>query len=79
MKNDEYINEVEIDFTPFFKTLETKGISQSSLSKDYELSTATLYRLRHNQNLLLSTVGHIMNVIGTDDINDVVRLMVHKY
>ncbi len=78
MRNDFLLNEVEIDYTPFFETIKHKGLTQSALIKKYDLSAATVYRLRNNNNMTLAALGHVMNVIGTDDINEVVRLVIRQ-
>ncbi|MBR0417762.1 MAG: hypothetical protein IJI66_01180 [Erysipelotrichaceae bacterium] len=77
MKNN-YLNDSQIDYAPFFKTLDEKNITQSQFVKNYDVSAATLNRMRHNYNMTLAAVGHVMNVIGIDDIDDVFRLMIKE-
>ena len=61
-------------YEPFFETLKKKGISQSQLIKKYDVSAGTINRMKHNKNMTLAALGHIMNVIGVSKLSDVLRI-----
>lgn len=73
-KEDKEINEVSMDYKPFFKNLKNNGLSQNRLKEEYEISSATLQRMKRGQNMTLATAGRLMKIIGIDDINEFVNL-----
>ena len=74
--NDD-LNEVVIDYENFFKTIRDKELSQNDLLRNYGIPMATMYRLRHNQNLTIQTLAQIMKLIHTDRIEDVVTIILN--
>ena len=48
-----------ITFDPFWKTLETKQISQYQLLKKYQISTGTLDAIRKNKSITLNTLNNL--------------------
>lgn len=52
-----------ISYTPFWKTLKNKGISQYMLTNDYEISKSLLQRMRNNESITLSTVQNLCNIL----------------
>ena len=73
MKEDN-INEITLDFQPFYDSLARAGISQNRLKTRYEISGATLNRMKHGHNMTLASIGRLMKILGTDDLNDIVIL-----
>ena len=46
-----------IDYSPFWKTLEISEENWYTLTKKYHMSSSTLYRLKHNQDISMKTVN----------------------
>ena len=44
-----------IDYSPFWKTLEISEENWYTLTKKYHMSSSTLYRLKHNQDISMKT------------------------
>ena len=63
-----------ISYEPFWNTLKAKGISQYELIHKHGFSKGTLNSLKHNKNLMLSTVYDICVLLDCD-ITDVVKLI----
>ncbi len=61
-------------YEPFFESLKRKGISQSQLIKKYDISAGMINRMRHDENMTLAALGHIMNVLGFRELSDVLRI-----
>ena len=71
-------NEFRPDYTPFFKTIERKDISQNELVRNYGVCSDMLYRLRHNENMTMSSILHIMKALDIRDIRDVVSIVTDR-
>lgn len=52
-----------ISYEPFFETLKKRGISQYKFIKDNNFSHGLLSRMRHNQDIKLSTVEYICKIL----------------
>lgn len=63
-----------ISYEPFWKTLESKGISQYQLIHDFNFSTGTLDAMRKNKSITLNTVHDICEMLDCD-ITDVVTFI----
>lgn len=63
-----------ISYEPFWNTLKAKGITQYELIHKHGFSNGTLNSLKHNKNLMLSTVYDICVLLDCD-ITDVVELI----
>lgn len=48
-----------IDYSPFWKTLEISEENWYTLTKKYHMSSSTLYRLKHNQDISMKTVNDL--------------------
>jgi hypothetical protein len=70
------LNEIKLDYSRFFKEMEEKGISQNKLLSEFDMSNATLYRLRHNMNMTLSSLANAMKIIGANEIGEVVTVVI---
>ena len=78
LKSTDVINEVSLDYEPFFESLSKRGLSQNKLKMDYDVSAATLYRMKHANNMTLATAGRLMKIAGIDDLNQFVKLYIRK-
>lgn len=63
-----------ISFRPFWNTLKEKQISQYTLINDYDISTNMLARIRNNENLTLSTVEILCDILDCD-MTDIVEFV----
>lgn len=63
-----------ISFEPFWNTLKEKQISQYKLIKEYDISTNLLARLRNNENLTLSTVETLCEMLDCE-MTDIVKFV----
>lgn len=61
-----------ISYTPLWKTLEKKNITQYQLIHKYNFSTGTLDALRKNKSVTLNTLHDLCSIIDCD-ITDVVE------
>ena len=52
-----------IVYEPFWKTLEEKEITPCRLNRDYGISYSIQHRLRHNENLSLSTIDKLCSIL----------------
>lgn len=59
-----------ITFTPLWKTMKEKNISQYTLAKDYNFSSGQLDRLRKNANINTYTINRLCEILNckVDDI-----------
>ena len=53
-----------IDYSPFWKTLEISEENWYTLTKKYHMSSSTLYRLKHNQDISMKTVNDLCRILG---------------
>ncbi|MBC5689263.1 helix-turn-helix transcriptional regulator [Mediterraneibacter sp. NSJ-55] len=52
-----------ISYTPFWKTLQMKNISQYQLIKECGISTGQLSRMRSNQNISTHTINMLCSIL----------------
>ena len=64
-----------IDFSPLWKTMEEKGVSQYQLLKN-GIDNKTLDGLKHNRNITLITLEKLCRILDCEP-NDVVKFY-HK-
>jgi|P1105metagenome_2_1110788.scaffolds.fasta_scaffold57360_1 hypothetical protein len=74
----EDFNEVQLSFEPFFQLLKENELSQNALKIDYEVSGATLSRMKHGRNMTLASLGRLMKILGTSDLNRFVKITYRK-
>ena len=62
-----------IDYSPFWKTLEISEENWYTLTKKYHMSSSTLYRLKHNQDISMKTVNDLCRILGCqiEDIDNI--------
>jgi len=64
-------------FDPLWKTLKTKNISTYALINHYDISRGTIDNLKHNRNVMLSTVERMCEILDCR-IEDVVEYKNNK-
>lgn len=67
-----------ITYDKLWDALKKKGISQSKLYKDYGISRAQIYRLKHNQIVYTSTLDMLCKILECDDISDIATYISDK-
>lgn len=55
-----------ISYEPFWKILKVKGISQYTLTEDYDISPSLLQRMREQQSITLHSVQMLCNILDCD-------------
>ena len=79
MKTKNYKDyEVKMDYTPFYKLLEEAGISQNQLKEKYDISAATLSRMKNGRNMTVETLGKLMQILEINDLNQMVTITYKK-
>lgn len=61
------------DYTPLWKTLNDKGITQYQLIKDYHFSTGTLDALRKNKSVTVNTIATLCLILDCTP-NDIIKI-----
>lgn len=61
-----------IDFSPLWKTMEQKGITQYQLLKN-GIDNKTLDSLKKNKNITLNTLEKLSKILKCNDLNQIVR------
>ncbi len=64
-----------INYKPFWKTLKARGISTYKLINDYEISGATIQRLKRNQGITTTTIDDFCKILDcrVEDIVEYVK------
>lgn len=59
-----------IDYSPFWKTLEKSDENWYTLTKNHKISSNTLHRLKHNQEISMKKVNDLCRILncGIGDI-----------
>ena len=79
MKTIKYNEEtIELDYSPFFKKAKEIGLNTYQLKLEHDVSAATLSRMKNNRNMTLDTAGRLMKIIGTNDLNEFVKIKFRK-
>ena len=66
-----------ISYAPFWKTLRDKGISQYTLTNEFDVSKSLLQRLRNNESVTLQTVQNLCNILQCD-MNGIVLITIDE-
>lgn len=53
-----------IDYSPFWKTLESSDENWYSLTSKHKLSHSTLHRLKHNKDISMKTVNDLCRILN---------------
>lgn len=53
-----------IDYSPFWKTLERSSENWYTLTTKHHMSTSTLHRLKHNNDISMKTVNDLCRILG---------------
>lgn len=59
-----------IEYTPFWKTIKDKNISTYKLIKEFNISSSTINRLRHNEPVSTDTINALCEALecGVEDV-----------
>ena len=63
-----------IDYSPFWKTLDNSKENCYTLTTKYHLSSSTLYRLKHGQDISMKTINDLCRILNCD-IQDIARYL----
>lgn len=61
-----------IDYSPFWKTLETSNENWYTLTTKHKLSNSTLHRLKHNKDISTRTINDLCRILNCD-VNDIMH------
>ncbi len=61
------------DYSPLWKTLEEKGITQYQLIKEYHFSTGTLDAFRQNRSVTVKTIETLCLILDCTP-NDILKI-----
>lgn len=61
------------NYSPLWKTMQEKGITQYQLVNDYKFSTGTLDSLRKNKSVTINTLATLCLILGCSP-NDIVQV-----
>ena len=67
-----------IIYDKLWQRLIEKGISQSKLYKEYGISRAQIYRLKHNEVVKTSTLDMLCEILECKDISDIATYIPNK-
>lgn len=67
-----------ITYDKLWALLKKRGISQSKLYRDYGISRAQVYRLKHNQIVYTSTLDMLCQILDCSDISDIATYISEK-
>ncbi len=63
---------IVFDYSPFFRLMKRKGISQSQLISRFNISPALLSRMARGRNMTLATMSYLMKIFNITDVRDFV-------
>lgn len=61
-----------IDYSPFWKTLETSTETWYSLTAKHHMSNSTLHRLKHNKDVSTKTLNDLCRILNCN-IQDIIQ------
>lgn len=67
-----------ISYTPFWRTLAEKGITQYQLINEYGVSTGTLDALRKNKSVTLNTIQDLCSILQCP-IQNIVEITIENH
>lgn len=59
-----------IDYSPFWKTLESSKENWYTLTTKHHMSSSTLHRLKHNNDVSMKTINDLCRILNCG-INDI--------
>ena len=68
---------VTFDYSPFFKTIEKKGLTKYILDKEFGISKKQYKRLENGDIINISTLFAIMAAIQVKDIRKIIRFEIN--
>lgn len=66
-----------VDYSPLWKTMEEKGISQYYLLKHGDIDNKTIYNLKRNGNITILTLEKLCKALKCEP-NDIVKFLPDK-
>lgn len=63
-----------IDYSPFWETLDNSKENWYTLTTKYNLSSSTLYRLKHGQDISMKTINDLCRILNCN-IQDIARYL----
>ena len=63
-----------IDYSPLWKTMQEKGISQYYLIKRCDIDNKTIYNLKRNENITMLTLEKLCCALDCEP-NDIIRFV----
>ena len=79
MKTKNYKDyDVKMDYSPFFESLKEAQLSQNQLKENYDISAATISRMKNGRNMTVETLGKLMQILEIDDFNKMVTISYKK-
>ncbi|MBR0418093.1 MAG: hypothetical protein IJI66_02880 [Erysipelotrichaceae bacterium] len=76
MNNTDTLNEVCLDYSPFFQLMEEKGLTYREL-RARGLSPMLMKRMREGKNMTIAMVGRVMKIMGVRDVKQIVRMVIN--
>lgn len=61
-----------IDYSPFWKTLETSNENWYTLTNKHHISNSTLHRLKHNKDVSTKTLNDLCRILNCQ-MQDIIR------
>lgn len=61
-----------IDYSPFWKTLETSSENWYTLTNKHHISNSTLHRLKHNKDVSTKTLNDLCRILHCQ-MQDIIR------
>ncbi len=61
-----------IDYSPFWKTLETSSENWYTLTNKHHISNSTLHRLKHNKDVSTKTLNDLCRILNCQ-MQDIIR------
>ena len=61
-----------IDYSPFWKTLETSSENWYTLTNKHHISNSTLHRLKHNKDVSTKTLNDLCRILSCR-MQDIIR------
>lgn len=66
-----------IDYSPFWETLKRSDENRYTLVNKHHVSSSTMYRLRHNENLNTKTINDLCRILNCE-VSDIMKYIPSK-
>ncbi|MBQ9425784.1 MAG: hypothetical protein IJU42_07580 [Erysipelotrichaceae bacterium] len=61
-------------FKPFFRKMKEKRLSHDDLFRSFAFPISSMYRIRHDRNITLSSFVRLMYLLDITDLNDIIEI-----